>query len=90
MYMSEKRFIKIFELTAGAEAANSHCVFDTNRMNGFAKGLNAAMEILNAESDEQAAEIAATYRKEMASITGTYQENWRVGEMVPDENWIVR
>lgn len=90
MSMSEKRFIRIFELAAGAEAAKNHCVFETNRMNGFVKGLNAAMEILNAESDEQAIEIATKYRKEMASITVTYQENWRVGEIVPDENWIVK
>lgn len=90
MSISEKRFIRVWELAAGAEAANSHCVFDTNRMNGFVKGLNAAMEILNAESDEQAVEIAARYRKEMANITATHQENWRVGEIVPNENWVVR
>ena len=90
MSMSETRFIKIFELAAGADAANQHCVFETNMMNGFARGLNAAMEILNAESDEHAAEIAAAHRKALASITGTNQENWRVGEMAPDENWVVK
>ena len=84
------RFIKIWELAAGAEAANQHCVFETNMMNGFVKGLNAAMEILNAESDELAAEIAAKYRSMMASITGATQEYWTVGEIVPDENWIVK
>ncbi len=90
MSVSDKRFIKIFELAAGAEAANTHCVFDTNRMNGFVRGLNAAMEILNAESDEQAAAIAAKFRRNMASCTGTVQENWRVGEIVPDKNWEVK
>lgn len=90
MSMSDKKFIRVWELAAGAEAANTHCVFDTNRMNGFVQGLNAAMEIFNTESDEQAAQIAAKCRREMASITGTYQENWRVGEIVPDENWFVK
>lgn len=88
--MKEKRYIRIWELAAGANAANTHCIFDTNRMNGFVQGLNAAMEILGAENDEQAVQIAAKYRTNMASITGTYQENWRVGEIVPDENWVVK
>lgn len=90
MSICEKRFSRIWELAAGAEAANSHCVFDTNRMNGFVQGLNAAMEILNAESDEQAVAIAAKYRKDMAGRTVTLQENWRVGEIVPDGDWIVK
>lgn len=88
--MSEERFVKIRELAAGAEAANQHCVFETNMMNGFVKGLNAAMEILKAESDDKAIEIAAWYRRIMASVTGATQEYWAVGEVVPDENWIVK
>lgn len=90
MSISEKSFMRIWELAAGAEAANNRCVLDANRMDGFAKGLKAAIEILNAESDERAVEIAAMYRREMASLTGTYQESWRVGEVIPDANWVVK
>lgn len=90
MSIQEDRFVKIVELTAGAEAATTHCVFETNRMNGFVQGLNAAIEILNAGSAEEASVIAAKYRSKMANVTGTTQENWRVGAMVPDENWTVK
>lgn len=89
MYIDEKRFTKIFELASGAEAANKYCFSTIGIMNGFARGLNAAMEILNAENDEQAMAIAAKHRKAMANLTGTTQENWTVGEMTPDENWVL-
>lgn len=90
MSIKENRFIKIVELAAGAESANTHCVFETNRMAGFVQGLNAAIEIMNAETDEQAAEIAAKYRLKMANATCTTQENWRVGNVVPDAHWLVK
>ena len=90
MSIKENRFIKIVELAAGAESATTHCVFETNRMNGFVQGLNAAIEIMNAETDEQADEIAAKYRTKMANLTCTTQENWRVGNIVPDERWFTK
>lgn len=90
MSIKESRFINIVDLAAGAESATTHCVFATERMNGFVQGLNAAIEILNAESDEQADEIAAKYRLNMANRTCTTQENWRVGNVVPDKEWVTK
>ena len=86
MYINEKRFMILWELAAGATAANPHCVFETNRMQGFSNGLNAAVEILNAHSDEEADRIATALRSQMAAVTGTTQENWRARSLVPDEN----
>ena len=90
MSIKENRFIKIVELAAGAESAVTHCVFETNRMNGFLQGLNAAIEIMNAETDDQADEIAAKYRAKMANLTRTTPENWRVGNIVPDNHWFIK
>lgn len=88
--LSKERLATIAKLAAGAKAANQHCVFETNMMYGFVQGLNATLEILNAESDNHAAEIAANHRSIMASITGATQEYWAVDEIAPDENWLVK
>lgn len=90
MSIKESSYIKLVELAAGAESATTHCVFETNRMNGFVLGLNAAIEIMNAEADCQADEIAAKYRAKMANLTCTTQENWRVGNIVPDDQWLTK
>lgn len=78
------------KLMAGAKEANTHCIAGTNRMNGFIRGLTAAIEIMNADSEEQAMQIAAKYRARMASYTGTLPREWQAGTAVPDENWIVK
>lgn len=87
MIINEKRFMILWELAAGATNASPHCIFETNRMQGFSNGLNAAVSILNAQSDEEADRIATALRAQMANVTGTVQENWRIGSLVPDENW---
>lgn len=85
--ISEKRFMILWELAAGAENAKTHCLFETNKMNQLAKSLDIAIKILNAESDADADRIAAECRRKMSSLTGTIQEDWRVGSLVPDESW---
>jgi len=88
--ISESRFIQIWELCSGAEQANQHCVWNTNELNAFCQGLQAAMDIINAESDEHAKIVAAKLRENWANRTGTTQEHWRVGDLVPQDDWIVK
>ena len=89
MVISTKRFMILWELATGATNATPHCIFETNRMQGFSNGLNAAVEILNAKSDEEAGRIATALRSQMANVTGTIQGNWRIGSLVPDEHWVI-
>lgn len=87
--ISEKRFIEIIQLLGGAEHANSHCVRNTNEMNAFRQGLQAALDILNAENDKAAEKMAADIRKKWALRTGSEQKHWSIGNLKVDDNWCV-
>lgn len=87
--ISEKRFIEIIQLLGGAEHANSHCVYNTNEMNAFCQGLQAALDILNAEDDKVAENVATKIRKKWALRTRTEQKHWSIGDLKVDDNWFV-
>lgn len=90
MVISEKRFYQIWSLEAGAAQVNQHSGLNTEQLNCYRQGLQAAIDIMNANSDEEAAKVAADIRKLWAGKTCTRQEHWAVGEIVPDANWIVK
>lgn len=76
MGISDKRLLKIWELEAGAAEAGSHCVYNTNDFYYFRCGLQAAMDILNAPTNEEAASIAASIKERWIDKTGTTAEQW--------------
>lgn len=87
--ISEKRFMEIIQLLGGAEHANSHCVHNTNGLNAFRQGLQAALDILNAEDDDAAAKVAANIREKWASRTSTSKIHWSVGNLHIADDWSI-
>lgn len=85
--MDTKKFIEIVQLKGGAINANGHCLHSTNEMHAFIEGLQAAVDILNASNDAEAANVATHIRKEWAKRTGTDREHWEFGGITPAEDW---
>lgn len=74
--MENTNFLELCKLFAGAEIANQHCLYCTNELNAFKKGLEVAMNIVNASNSERAAAIAAEARRKWEMKTGTTPEHW--------------
>ena len=89
--LKEKQIRKLF---MGAGLAQEHCE-RPDLLEGFARGLSAAVTILEQHDEDKIVGAAAFCRKMISHLVGAKREDWtdEVNSKylpLPDENWVVK